>query len=73
MWLWTVVEKENKKICKGSNEIGEKKKTSFSTCTNQAIKILKHSPSPEHTFCDNEFTDVQTYQLASYGEALTSK
>lgn len=51
----------------------KKKKTSFSTCTNQAIKILKHSPSLEHTFCDNEFTDVQTYQLASYGEALTSK
>lgn len=40
----------------------KKKKTSFSTCTNQANKILKLSPSPEHTFCDNEFTDVQTYQ-----------
>lgn len=72
MWLWTVVEKESKKICKGSNEI-EKKKTSFSTRTNGAIKILKLSPSPEHTFCDNEFTDMQTYQLASYGEALKSK
>lgn len=51
-----------KKTRESAKEAMRLKKTSFSTCANWANKILKLSPSPEHTFCDNEFTDMQTYQ-----------
>lgn len=54
------VKKKQNEICKGRNEVGKKKKTSFSTCANLANKTFQLSPSPQHTFCDNQFTDVQT-------------